>query len=332
MDMMLALLFEGRPRLRAGYGRDGDIAAFGRQPYHSGMAGIEPEGYRLPDRTRVGRVTLQVAHLERSLAFYRDLVGFRLIERTRDDGTPAAALGADGSAEPLVVLREKPGVRPVPRRGLVGLYHFALLLPDRAALGRFVRHAGEAGIPMGTADHLVSEALYLTDPDGLQMEVYADRARSSWTIENREYVMAVDPLDVQSLLAEAGTVAWSGVPAGSTIGHVHFYVGDLTRAAAFYHRGLGFDKVAWSFPGALFVSAGGYHHHVGLNTWAAGAPPASDDDARLLHWDLILPNGSDVAAVVDSLAAQGFEASLDDGRGQARDPWGIRATISSESS
>ncbi len=293
--------------------------------------GIPPRGYRLTAAARVGRVTLQVSDLERSLAFYRDLIGFRVIEGPDAGDPPVATLGADASAEALLVLREKPGARPVPRRGRLGLYHFALLLPDRAALGRFVRHAGDAGIPMGAADHLVSEALYLTDPDGLQMEVYADRAREAWGVTNGEYAMAVDPLDIRSLLAAAGDTPWSGVPAGSTIGHMHFYVGDLAQAETFYHHGLGFDKVAWSFPGALFISAGGYHHHVGLNTWAASAPVATDADARLLQWELVLPDHSDVMAAAGSLAEAGFEAALGNHGAAATDPWGIHVRIVGQS-
>ncbi len=288
--------------------------------------GIAPPGHRLPHGTRVGRVTLQVADLDRSLAFYRDLVGFEVLDRSTMSGR-AAVLGPTARSEDLIVLHEKPGVRPVPRRGLLGLYHFALLLPDRGSLGRFVRHAGDLDIPMGSADHLVSEALYLTDPDGLGMEIYADRARSTWGLRNGEYVMAVDPLDIGSLLPAAGDELWRGVPAGSTIGHVHFHVGDLARAEAFYHRGLGFDKVAWSFPGALFVSAGGYHHHVGLNTWAAGAPAASETDARLLEWSLVLPDDDDVERAVRSLSEAGFEPAPASAGTAVADPWGIRVRL-----
>jgi catechol 2,3-dioxygenase len=293
--------------------------------------GIAPPGHRLPGSTRVGRVALQVADLERSLAFYRDVVGFREIARESAGGTLTAALGAPQADEPLVLLHEMRSARPVPRRGLLGLYHFALLLPDRASLGRFVRHVGDAGLQVGSADHLVSEALYLTDPDGLQMEVYADRPRESWSVRNGEVMMAVDPLDVQGLLAAGGDAAWSGVPADSTIGHVHFYVGDLARAEAFYHLGLGFDKVAWTFPGALFISAGGYHHHVGLNTWAAGSPPATDADARLLDWELVLPDDRAVAGAVKGLRDAGFTTTDAGGRMTATDPWGIRVALVADS-
>ena len=208
--------------------------------------------------------------------------------------------------QPLVVLHERPGVRPVPRSGLLGLYHFAILLPDRAALGRFVAHLGRLGEYAGSADHAVSEALYLTDPDGLGIEVYADRPRSQWQHHNRELYMTTDRLDIRSLLAAAGERAWTGMPSGTTMGHVHLHVGDLERAEAFYHRALGFDKVVWSYPGALFLSAGGYHHHLGNNTWSSG-PPASAGDARLLQWTIVLPAAADVADAARSLQAAGHE-------------------------
>lgn len=291
------------------------------------MAAEKPPSFRLPDATGVGRVTLQVADLERSLAFYRDVIGFREIGRAVVDGIPLSELGRDGSDHALVVLREKRGARPVPRRGLLGLYHFALLLPDRASLGRFVRHAAGASIPFGAADHLVSEALYLTDPDGLQMEIYADRPRAAWREVNGELAMATDPLDLHDLVTAGGEDHWTGVPAGSTIGHMHFYVGDLTQAAAFYHRGLGFDVVVRRYPGALFVAAGGYHHHVGLNTWAAGSPVATDADARLLDWQLVLPDRDAIDRTAQSVADAGYQLTLNGPDVSATDPWGITVRL-----
>lgn len=256
--------------------------------------GIAPSGYRLPDATHLGRVVLQVADLDRSLGFYEGLVGLRLLRRA--DGV--AELGAQGGGEVLVELRERPGVRPVPHRGLLGLYHFAILLPDRAALGRFLRHLGNAGVRAGMSDHLVSEAIYLTDPDGLGLEVYADRPRSTWLHHDRQLAMTTAPLDVREVLAAGGDEPWTGMPAGTVIGHVHLYVDDIEKGAAFYHERIGFDKVVWSYPGALFVSAGGYHHHLGMNTWAAGSPAATDDDARLLEWEIVVP-GAETSVVQD---------------------------------
>ena len=195
--------------------------------------GIAPSGYRLPEATRLGRVTLQVADLDRSLAYYERVLGFRVLRRAAE----VATLGAATGDTPLVELHERAGVAPVSRRGLLGLYHFAILLPDRAALGRFLRHLAELDVYAGSADHLVSEALYLTDPDGLGIEVYADRPRETWGHTGRELAMASDPLDVDDLVGAAGVERWSGMPAGTVIGHVHLYVGDLDQAAAFYHQG-----------------------------------------------------------------------------------------------
>jgi catechol 2,3-dioxygenase len=268
------------------------------------------------------------------LWFYRDLVGLHLLERVDVPGPPRARLGAAGGGT-LLVLTEKKGARPVPRTGRLGLYHSALLLPSRAALGSFVEHLEAAHFPFGSSDHLVSEALYLRDPDGITLEVYADRPRSEWVVRGNEYVATLDPLDLKDLKSAAGGEPWAGVPAGSVIGHVHFYVGDLDRAAAFYHQGLGLDKVIWSLPGALFLSAGGYHHHVGTNTWVSGAPVATDDDARLLSWELVVPDAATVDKVAASLVEAGFR-TLNARRGDATDgvsamdDWGIQVQVQTE--
>ena len=285
--------------------------------------GIAPPGFRLPDETRLGPVRLQVADLARSLAYYEHVLGLRVLDRR--DGT--VTLGGAGEAAPVVELHEHPGVRPVPRRGRLGLYHFAILLPDRAALGRFLRHLGAIGERAGMSDHLVSEASYLTDPDGLGIEVYADRPRQAWQQDGRQLAMTTEPLDVEDLLRAAGREPWSGMPAGTTLGHVHLFVDSLDRAAAFYHRGLGLDKTVWSYPGALFMSAGGYHHHLGTNTWAAGAEPAGADDARLLEWEVVVPSAADAASALASLAAAGAAVERAASGGVARDPWGTAVRV-----
>ena len=237
--------------------------------------GIPPAGYRLPEQARIGRVRLQVSDLTRSVAFYTDVLGF--VASPSESGVAVLA-AADGV--PLIELHERKGARPVPRHGRLGLYHFAILLPDRQALSRFVAHLGQVGAYAGSADHLVSEALYLADPDGLGIEVYADRPRAQWKTNGREIAMATEPLDLRALVRASGGEPWAGMPAGTTIGHVHFHVATLGEAEAFYHRVLGLDKVVWSYPGALFFSVGGYHHHVGTNTWAGAAPVATAADAR----------------------------------------------------
>jgi catechol 2,3-dioxygenase len=285
--------------------------------------GVAPPGYRLPAATRLGKVVLQVADLARSLEWYQRVLGMRVLEN--DAGR--ARLGVQGAEAALVELVERPGARPMPRRGRIGLYHFALLLPDRAALGAFIAHLAEVGEQAGMADHLVSEALYLSDPDGLGIEVYADRPRGEWRHAQRQLEMATNPLDVQSLLRAAEGRGWSGMPAGTVIGHVHLYVEDIEAATCYYHHGLGLDKMVWNYPGALFLAAGGYHHHLGTNTWAAGAPRATDEDARLLEWTVLLPAAEDAAAAAASLRAAGFSADEAEQGVLSRDPWGTQLRL-----
>lgn len=285
--------------------------------------GQAPPGYRLPDATHVGAVRLQVADLDRSMAFYSGVLGLRV---AGSDGA-VVQLAAHGDDRVLVALHEQPGVAPVPRPGRLGLFHFALLVPDRPALGRFVAHIAERGVYAGSADHAVSEAIYLSDPDGLGIEVYADRPRQSWRSAGRELYMTTEPLDLRDLIRAGASAPWTGLPAGTTMGHVHLHVGALAAAAAFYHAALGLDQVVWSYPGALFLSAGGYHHHLGTNTWAAGASPARADEARLLEWALVLPTRDDVDAAAHSLAASGVVASREGDDVVARDPWGTTVRL-----
>ena len=291
--------------------------------------GIAPKGFRLPADTRLGPVRLQVADLTRSTEYYQKILGFRVVERTKS----SASFAAQGDDTVLIDLRERAGARPVPRRGRLGLYHYAILLPDRASLGRLVAHLSSIGQYAGMSDHLVSEAIYLTDPDGLGIEVYSDRPRSDWKHESRQLSMATNPLDVRSLVEAAGSDPWSGMPAGTKIGHVHLHVADIQKAEAFYHGALGFDKMVWSYPGALFLAAGGYHHHLGTNTWAAEAPRAEENDARLLEWTVVVPTAADARAAAKSLEARGYPVHADADRQSwsATDPWGTPLRIAAES-
>jgi catechol 2,3-dioxygenase len=286
--------------------------------------GLAPNDFRLPAESHPGRVRLQVADLDRSIAYYGNVVGLREHQRTNGH----AVLG-DG-VTPLVVLEENRGAQHLGRHSRLGLYHFALLLPHRLALARFVRHLAIEGVGFGQADHLVSEAIYLTDPDGLGIEVYADRARSEWRIEDGQIAMATDPLRVQDLLSLARDEPWSGVPEGTRMGHVHLHVGDIEDGARFYHAALGFDKTVWTYPGALFLSAGGYHHHLGTNTWAAGAPPAADGEARLLDWVLVVPTDADAEATARSVESAGYPVEQIGAAWLTADPWGTALRIESE--
>jgi catechol 2,3-dioxygenase len=292
--------------------------------------GLRPPGHQAPDTLRLGKVTLQVGDLERSLAFYQDVIGFQLLDRADSTGQRWARLGTlDGQA--LLELREKPGARFAPHRRRLGIYHFAVLLPTRGDLGRFLRHALERGVHVGQSDHRYSEATYLVDPDGITIEVYRDRPREEWRVTNEgEIVSGGDPLDRAALSEAAGSEEYRGLPNGTVIGHLHFYVGDLEQAASFYHAGLGLTKVTWSWPGALFLSAGGYHHHVAINTWAAGSAPSGDDDARLLTWELVLPDESSLRATADSLRAAGYPVVAGEDGLVASDPWGITAKLVAE--
>ena len=287
--------------------------------------GLRPKGYRLPDESHLGAVRLQVSDLERSVQWYQTVLGVEAHDRT----AKSVSLVVKGERHALIELSEKKGIRPVPRSGLLGLYHYAILLPDRLALGRFIGHLAKLGMHAGMSDHFVSEAVYINDPDGLGIEVYADRPRSQWKVEDRQLSMSTLPLNARALVEAAGNEPWSGLPTGTVIGHVHLFVGDIDRAAAFYHDLVGFDQVVWSYPGALFMSAGGYHHHLGTNIWAAQAPPASDNDARLIEWEIVVPRLEDVAQVETSVR-QGATTEREGDTVLLRDPWGTAVRVRSE--
>jgi catechol 2,3-dioxygenase len=282
--------------------------------------GIPAPGHRLHG-VELGPVLLQVADLERSLAFYGPVLGLELLDRSGAE----ARLGAP-DARPLVELRERAGARPVPPRGRNGLFHFAILLPDRGSLGRFLPHLAAVGASVGLADHLVSEASYLRDPDGLGIEIYADRPRDAWTYRDGELILTTDPLDAQDLIAAGGAHSWTGIPAGTRMGHVHLQVGNLEAAERFYHATLGFDKTTWSYPGALFLSADGYHHHLGLNTWG---PPvdATAEDARLLEWTLSVGHETRLGDVAEALAVAGYRVTATDDGWTVIDPWGTTLRV-----
>ena len=287
--------------------------------------GIHPPAYRLPAEAHVGRVRLAVSKLEPSVAFYTQVIGLEVLGR-RDR---IVQFGIRHSPIVLLELEELAGLEPIGRRSRLGLYHTAFLLPTREALASFVQHLQRLKIPFGAGDHLYSEALYLTDPDGLSVEIYADRPRSTWLVENREIVGAVDSVRFDTFPV-VPLDSWQGAPAGTTMGHVHFYVGDLNKAKAFYHTALGLDIVTWRYPGALFLSAGGYHHHVGFNVWAAGSPVAAKTDARLLFWELVLPTLADVEQAAANLAASGYTVtSPEPDVHSATDSWGITLRLTS---
>jgi catechol 2,3-dioxygenase len=280
---------------------------------------------RLPASARLGTVRLQVGDLARSEAFYTGVLGLRAAHH----GGGRLLLTAGESREPLVELIERPSAQALRPRSRLGLFHYALLVPDRPSLADFALHAERNRIRLGMSDHLVSEALYLHDPDGLGIEVYADRPRTEWRSRGGQWIMATEPLDVDGLLAESGGEPYTGLPTGTVVGHVHLHVGDLGEAARFYNETLGFDEVVRDYPGALFFSAGGYHHHVGTNVWASGAPSPGEDDARLMSWTLLLPEEADLTRISD--AARANDRSVTE-RGPLgglllSDPWGTRVEV-----
>lgn len=254
---------------------------------------------RLHPATNIGAVALTVKQLERSLQFYQQVLGFQV--HSRQDGQ--AALGAGGAD--LVHLVELPSARQV--TGHSGLYHFAVLTPSRVALAQVLRNLVQYQVPIGGSDHLVSEAIYLSDPDGNGIEVYRDRPRPEWQYENGLPVMGGLPLDYQGILRElkGDEGAWTGLEPATVIGHMHLHVSDLAAAVNFYREVVGFDLIM-NWKGASFLSAGGYHHHLGVNTWAGvGIPPQPDDAVGLRHYEIVLADEAERAALIVRLTQRG---------------------------
>lgn len=278
-----------------------------------------PASGMLPASTTVGPVELTVTSLERSLTYYREAVGLQVLRL--DDGR--ASLGVDRAE--LVVLVEEPAAKPAGRHS--GLYHFALLLPQRKDLARWLAHAARERVPLvGLSDHFVSEALYLSDPDGHGIEIYWDRPRDLW--EGQVAVrMTTIPLDVDDLLGELADPrqeTFTGLPQGTRMGHVHLKVADIPQTLAFYRDLLGFALMAQVGSSAVFLSAGGYHHHLGANTWESeGVSVAPQGTVALRHATIVLPNADERERLLSRLRAAG-QSAVDSPTGPVlRDPSGI---------
>lgn len=268
----------------------------------------------LPTDTHIGRVRLRVSDLERSLEFYRDVLGFEVNGRAHGLAALSTPRDAAGEGRELIVLEERPGVRPRPRRPTsTGLYHVAILLPSRGDLGRVLRHINASGYPIrGASDHAVSESVYLDDPDGNGLELYADRPRASWPWADGYVMMTVDPFDLDGVFAEAGPPSPWVMPSATHIGHVHFTVSSLESAEHFYADTLGLDVTQRSLVGLLAVSAGGYHHHVNLNTWAGSSPArGAEDMAGLIEWELVIPDAAARRDAERRLEAGGYAIQRD---------------------
>ena len=267
--------------------------------------------------TKLGKVGLIVSDLQRSLEFYAGVIGLQILARSES----SVQLGVAVENRILLELEQREGVRELTGKRL-GLYHFALLLPSRADLSSFAEHLHALGMRVGMSDHVVSEAFYLEDPDGLTIEVYADRNPEGWVWHAGELAVATRPLNLRKLL-DLAHQPWAAVPSGSTVGHIHLHVGDLHRAEELYLQGLGMNVRSRGFPGALFLAAGDYHHHIGLNTWAGNVAAASEADARLSIWELQVPP-TDLTAMSDRMLLSGWRL-LDNAT--FVDPWGITVRL-----
>ncbi len=258
----------------------------------------------LPDTTTLGAAHLIVSDLQRSVSFYTGTLGFTQAAGPAANGEASLTVGSDPT--PVLWLTELPGARRKPAH-VTGLYHVAILTPGRLDLARSLYHLAVTRYPLqGASDHLVSEALYLADPDGNGLEIYRDRPRADWPHDGDQLLMDTIALDLGALLEEAATDPrpWTGLAAGARIGHVHLHVAHLEPAIAFYREVIGLDLMIQLGGSAAFMSAGGYHHHLALNTWAGvGAPPPPADAVGIRVWDALLPERAALDAVVARLEA-----------------------------
>ncbi|MEH7123384.1 VOC family protein [Bacillus sp. JJ1773] len=268
----------------------------------------------------VGEVNLKVKDLQASIHFYQNLMGFKILEET----SHKAVLTTDGKT-PLVTLEQPADV--VPKTGRTsGLYHYAILLPTRADLSVFLRHLLQTGYRFGAADHYVSEALYLNDPDGNGIEVYRDRPSDEWNWKNGLVDMATEQLDGEGILAESNA-EWTGLPADTLMGHIHLHVADLHQAEEFYTKGLGFQTVSY-YPQAVFLSTGGYHHHIAINTWqGVGAPTPPENSVGLKWYTLVFPNETARDNVVAQLKGIGASFKEEEDYYVTSDPAGNRIRL-----
>jgi catechol 2,3-dioxygenase len=271
----------------------------------------------LPDDLKLGAAHLKVSELDRSIAFYTDVLGLQLGRRDGDEA------GLSAGREELIVLHETPGARSVSRHS--GLYHVALLYPSRLELARVAQRIMVSKTAIqGASDHGISEAIYLPDPDGNGIELAADYPRDGWPDLSNVEAIAPNPLDMGRLFnLVSGREPEPDADPATVIGHVHLHVGDVAEGLAFYRDLIGFDLVTF-MDSAAFVSAGGYHHHLAFNVWQGkGAPPAPPEAAGLLYWTIELPSTADVSAVRERLTRGGVETTDIENGFAVNDPWGI---------
>lgn len=288
----------------------------------SGPSDTTRSAAQLPQTLRLGPTHLTVSDLDGSIAFYENALGLQLLDRDPDAGT--AALGAGDEA--LLVLVAQPGADPAGRHA--GLYHYALLFESRDELARALRRLAETRTRIeGASDHGVSEAIYLRDPDDNGIELYVDRPRDEWPAPaqpGERVGMYTIGLDLKGMLATIeGEDRREQAQPGLRTGHLHLHVGDVDEGLAFYRDVLGFDLMI-NLGSAAFVSAGGYHHHLGFNVWMGrDVKPPPPGTAGLRHWTVVLGNPQQVAEVRERAEAAGIEVADYDGGFLVRDPWGI---------
>ncbi|AUD12847.1 MULTISPECIES: VOC family protein [unclassified Planococcus (in: firmicutes)] len=269
----------------------------------------------------VESLTLKVLDLKGMSRFYTEVLGFETIEQKERE----TILGVGG--EEILTLQYAPEFKAKAGR-FAGLYHFAVLLPNRKELGKILLHLHEQRIPIGSSDHQVSEALYLSDPEGNGIEIYRDREPGEWEWRGDQVHMTVDPLDVQEVAQASNGEKWSGMPAGTVLGHIHLHVSDLQAAHDFYTGAIGFGLVANLGNQALFVSDGNYHHHIGLNIWnGTGIPALPDQTAGLAHYVIRVADEQAQNAMRDRLQAYGADIHVDGAALETADPSGNRIRI-----
>jgi catechol 2,3-dioxygenase len=279
--------------------------------------------------TRIGTVSLAVSDVKQSVEFYTNIIGLQVLNQ--DDHV---TLGITNT--PLIHLQPVEGAIRQPNY-TTGLYHVAILVPSRVDLGRVLINLARTQYPLqGFADHYVSEAIYLADPDGNGIEIYADRPRSTWVWNDDTVSMGTDPLDVNDIMRQVPDpqAVFEGMPAGTTIGHIHLKIGDIAQAKRFYHNIVGFDVVTENYPGALFVSAGRYHHHIGLNIWhSRNAPPAPQNSVGLREYQILVPTVEAQTEVIERLTQNDITFSQQDSDYLFEDFWGnvIRLSVDSSS-
>ena len=280
------------------------------------------ELFTIDKAASIGAVTLGVADLPMMTRYYQEIIGLKQLE----SGTSGAALGIDG--QPFLRLEQRDGHQ---HKAHSGLFHLAILLPTRPHLGQWLKHYLSSMNQMigGAGDHLVSEALYLNDPEGNGVEIYWDRPRQMWKYENGKVKMATLAVDLADLAAQASADPFQGLPSGTTLGHIHLQVDQVAPAEAFYRDQVGLGH-STNYPGATFLGAGGYHHHIGANTWNSrgrGQPPAGS--LGLINFSLRLPTKAARLQLLDHLAANNIAIDSSGETPEIKDPAGniIRLTV-----